>query len=916
MRKPKVAVSIHKQVAVLAGSIALMTGQIASGQTSADRYANITATQINSSNVTELQRRGPDAIGGLGDWFFSNGIVCAVISDVDHEGEFSTKGGSLVDLGFCGRDDDYFAFTHDLLNGSRSRPLNAESVSIEPFNNTASIVVRSQGDGAKLTTRYFFDRSNSTALQVSKVYQRIDGEPVNFVSPLNFNLRSLEPFVFNSRDPKTSNGFQNQDFVERGASAIELAARNADTIILPAPRSAVAPIAYGWQLKQAQRVTEESRVDLPFFVLADPQSTAMMVLSDTFYLGDGDQLGWPQLPQIPLLELDSGSTIETREIIYLGKRGDVASITDQLLPHSHRVTGQIDEANSSLHVSHANGGPLTQLTPQPNGTFEFQAPAGAYSLEALAHGGRRSELTFEVKDNASNILKEITLPAAAKLRLPQGDAMRLVFVGIDGTPPPDFAGELSQASTAFDDHIERKGPISTIFMAGIDSDRREIDIAPGHYLIYATKGPEFSLEKTTLKLAAGQQTALQIKTPTRVINTPGYIASDLHVHSGLSFDNVFAETERVRTFVAEHGEVLVSSEHDLPTDFAPYIQAMGVTNKIVSIPAAEVTSILPTKSNPFTGGHANFFPYEPRHHHYRKGMVNHEGKRLRDTIHSIKQFQPDVLVQLNHPRHDAQLAGQTLPSDWRDIVDNGNYLDHMGSAGHPYNPHKTLHTHPNSVLTEIHPDTGLRDLDFDLIEVINPGGVKNQERIATVRQDWLSFVKQGERIVAVANSDSHNAHEQVAVPRTMVAMDDDRIAAFKREEFLHNLKAGDAYGTTGPMLQVSMLNSPENTFMGGTYKGMRGTLIVHIKKASWIPLERLEIQINGETIDTHTLVDKPQQTVQIPLQFEQDSFVTVEVFGQAGNDYSAVYPGLDPYAFSNPIYVDFDQDGQWKAPGL
>ena len=64
-----------------------------------------------------------------------------------------------------------------------------------------------------------------------------------------------------------------------------------------------------------------------------------------------------------------------------------------------------------------------------------------------------------------------------------------------------------------------------------------------------------------------------------------------------------------------------------------------------------------------------------------------------------------------------------------------------------------------------------------------------------VRKDWLSFLKQGFKIVGVANSDSHGYHEQVGVPRTMVAMTDDSIAGFDLDEFVGTLKQGDAYGS-------------------------------------------------------------------------------------------------------------------------
>jgi len=902
----------RKQHCFLAGFICLMAGQI----TLANTKTAVTATQLTNNNVTALQRQGPDAIGGLNDWFISNGTLCAIVSDVEHESEFSTKGGSLVDLGFCGRADDYFGFSHDLINGSRRRPLNAESVRIETFNGESSIVVESSGDGARLSTRYYFDPNMPTQLHISKRYQAIQGESVNFVSPLNFNLRSLQPFVFNSREPQYSNGFQNQDFVTRGLSAIRVAARYADTVILPSPRFASHPISYGWQLKHARRVEQDQYTNVPFFILADNDSIAMMVLSDTFYLGNGKNLGWLQLPQIPLLTLKPEAVLETHEVIYVGQGGDVATITNQMISDGSRVSGWINEPDSAVHVKQRNGAPLTYVTPDKRGNFQFIAPKGDYYVNVLADADRKLNASLTVTEQTLTtplVMEKLTLPEATKLQLPQDQAMRLVFVGANDTPTPDFNKQLTGASIAFDNYVETRKPVSAVFLAGVDSDLKEVAIAAGEYWVYATKGPEYSLEKTYLTINdVDKAPVLDIKIPERVIDTPNHIASDLHVHSGLSFDNAFAETERVRSFVAEHGEVMVSSEHDLPTDFTPYISQMGVADKIVSIPAAEMTSLLPTSNNPYTGGHANVFPFKPKHTHYRNGMISHEHKRLRDVIHSVKQANPGSVVQLNHPRNNDELAGHTLPSDWQDIINDGNYLEHMGPAGHPYNAHKELHTHPNNTLIEPHPVTGVRDLDFDLIEVINPSEDHHESRLKAVRQDWLSFLKQGERIVGTANSDSHNALEQVAVPRTMVAMPSDGITEFNQQAFITNLKSGNAYGTTGPMLEITL----QGTKMGGTFEGVRGTLTVEVNKAPWIEVNHLDIQINGDTVDTHTLRNIKHQTIKVPLEFTKDSFVTVEVFGSASPDYQAIYPGINPYAFSNPIYVDFDQNDDWQAPGL
>ena len=51
------------------------------------------ATQINAQNAHALISKGPDAIGGIDDWFFTNGVLCGIISDVDQKGNFQPKVG-------------------------------------------------------------------------------------------------------------------------------------------------------------------------------------------------------------------------------------------------------------------------------------------------------------------------------------------------------------------------------------------------------------------------------------------------------------------------------------------------------------------------------------------------------------------------------------------------------------------------------------------------------------------------------------------------------------------------------------------------------------------------------------------------------------------------------------------------------
>ena len=865
--------------------------------------------RITADNAASLIRQGPDAIGGIGDWFLSNGTLCAIISDVDHESEFSARGGSLVDLGFCGREDEHFASFHDLLDGSRRLPMDAERIETQVTDDHAVVIVHSAQGTAKMQTRYRLSMQSPTELHIQKQLQ--NAPDLKFYSSLNFNLHSLEPFIFNSRFPARSNGFENEDFVERGQSAIPEAARDADMIITPSPPDAAQSISYGWRMVKAERVDGEDRYPVPFFMLADDSSNAMLVLSDTFYIGDGSEIGWLQLPQLLLLDLGEG-TLETEEIVYVGQRGDVASITDQVFTDTATLSGEVSESDVAIHVRDEKGNPITHVRPQTNGEFALKLPTGQYTLEVVASAGRRLQKSVSMAQS-DQLLPMLILPPAPRLRLPQGQAMRLVFKGLNGTPDPNFTDTYTGFLVRHGDKEQKATPVPQVFLAGVESDPDYVELAPGDYRVYAVHGLEHSLEHVDITVRAESTSDLVINTPKRQLTTPHYIAADLHVHSGASYDNAFAETERVRTFVAENGEVMVSSEHDIPVDFQPKIEALGVATKITAIAAAEITSLLPTALNPYTGGHANFFPYRPDPLAYRRGMINHENRRWRDIIHDVKQREPEVVVQLNHPRLDMRLSGEELPSDWDEIIDHGQFLDHMGSAGHPYNPHQPLHSSPNKVLIETDPATGLSDLSFDLIEVINPGGDQYQARIQAVRQDWLSFVKQGYRLVGTANSDSHGSDVQVAVPRTMVRINDDRVTHFKQSAFLKSLKQGDAYGTTGPMLEVSL----NGVHMGGMVKAERAQLEVSIQAVDWIPLNLVRLQVNGVTIEEYDLAPgKNEHKLLIPMEFDQDAFVTLEVSGQATPEYLDVYPGLTPYAFSNPIYVDANADGVWTPPGL
>lgn len=873
-------------------------------------HNELTAIRITQENAATLVKGGPDSIGGIGDWHLSNGIICAIISSVEHEHEFSANGGALVDLGFCNRADDHYTFNQDLLNGSRETPINATRVTSETTKTSANIVVYGTAAGVETQTNYRVTLTEPTRLHISKHIKVVDVASANFnlLSLGSFNYHSLEPFIFNSKQPNKSLGFENIDFVTRGSAAIGEAANDADTIIIVSPPDARAPISYGWHLKSALRRDGDQTTHLPRYVLADEEAIAFMVLADSFWIGDGSKIGLLQLPQIPLLTVSNGTQLQFEEVIYLGDEASVASITDQIMATQPLVKGSSRLSNSALHIHHENGAPYTHIRVKSEGEFQFRAPLGSYTVNHVASAGRSTQHNLTVSKQSAT-LPDLTLPQAATLTLPTGEAMRLVFTGINETPAPNFADHLTGFSVYDGETATTLEPLSQIFLAGVDSDPSSIEIAPGNYRVYATRGPEFSIEQTDISIAAGQTKPLIISVPKRVLNTPGFIAADLHVHAGNSFDNTFSNQERVRTFVAEYGEVMVNTEHDVLVDFNPFVQAMSLTDKIAVITGMEMTSLLPSAEKPYTGGHVNFFPFTPQPLKYRNGMPAHESLRLREVLHNVRQANAKTLAQLNHPRRNLSLSDD-IPNEYAARIDNGAFLDHMGVGAFPYNPNTPLTEGKNQTLIDADPITGARDLDIDAIELINPGGIYHDERIEAVRRDWMSFILQGERITGTANSDSHHARQQVALPRNMVAVTQDSVTNFDRDEFLNAIKRGNVFGTTGPMLELNL----DGALMGDTLSAHTAVLELKVSSASWIPVTTAHIQVNGQTVSIADLSEKRHW--QIPLSFTKDSLVTVEVFGSASPIYQTIYPNLKPYAFSNPIRVDANQDGIWQAPGL
>ena len=873
--------------------------------------SELVAERITAESFASRQVGGPDADAGIGDWFLANGTICAAISDPDHESPLSPRGGVLIDLGHCGQSDDQWAVLHPLLNLSQQEILPIDSIAAGRDETHAWIGTRASYHGVEIRTTYTLDHAEPSALSVAIRARRFTpGERLFAVGTIALHASGqLSAFSLSRSDPSSSRGFVHPSS-DRTSTRTLLASLVDSDLTVFVGGEGTPPISYGLEHVGAALVDGDSREDVSTFTITGGHYTLQSALTNPPWLSHASGApGLFHMARIPFMDIDPETELALDYRIWVGERADVASVTDRIFADGRLVRGRVDDPGARVHVSRAEGGAVSQVVPDAKGRFTLRLPPGGYRAEARAAADRSVEHFFDVPaaDAAADstaasdagdanmiTLPDLVLGAPAWVALPDDFIGRLVFLHADGSGPARF-GQSQLGFQSGERAIPSGLEADFLNLAGRAPAPSRVALAPGAYRVVAVRGPEYEARERTLEVRAGEETKLALEPLARVAPTPGWLAADLHVHTGQSFDSSLPETLQIEAFAASGAEVLVSTEHDRIFDPRPAIAASGLAHALVGVIGSEMTSAYAGGESPYTSGHLNAFPLDFEPKAFRRGAIRLEGRRLRDVLAELRQREAPPFVQINHPRPDVASG------------DVDGYFEKLGVAGEPFDPAKPISEWPNSVLIEKSPLHGTRDLDVEGVELLNAASL---ERYRRTRADWLSFLLQGERIVGTANSDSHRLGHVVGLPRTYVRVADDRVEAFDEDAFVASLRAGRAYGSTGPMLNVR-LGLAE---IGELHAGSKGVLEISVDGADWIPIAEWRAYVNGELV--HRAPIGRGESAALPLAFAADAFVTVEVEGPAEGLYREVLPGFVPFAFSNPIFVDVDGNGRFDAPGL
>jgi hypothetical protein len=909
------------------------------------RAADLRAEQIAPADAGELLLGGPDAIGGIGDWYLANDRVEIVVDDPSRRFGKLDHGGRIVDVGLRDRrGEDQFAELFPVVNMDQRVLVGYDAIraEVDPEGRFARLVVTSPGlravaRGGALARRFELlvpETAEIERVAVETEYLVRPGEAFVELTTTLENRgetpapvfawgdvwmrggRSLRAFAVDTLDPSRSRGGQHRSF-DRESLLRAGDAMAPFTLVAAAGLPAFPPIAYG--LLVPERAAAGLRV---FGVTDEHVSFANAFAADP---------GWPELTLLRLAralrsELAPGERFVFRRRLVVGDRADVAAATDLAFPMlgfadgRSGIEGAVAPAGMRCVVEAqeaASGAPLTQVEaagPGPGaGRYRAVLPPGDYLLVFRAPARLELVVGVSVREGAFTAVPTVDLGGAAALvfapAFADGGPGRVVVEGRDGTPDPVFDAEL-RGFRLDGRPAESATETRDLVFAGLAGDPERVELAPGRYRLTATRGLEWGVAALDVELAGpGSELRVPPFALARALELPGATSADLHVHAEASDDSGTRNEARIRSFLAEGVDVIAATDHDHLVGYGPTLAALGAGGRLRVIQGVEVTSSAPSETAPWTLGHHNAWPIPWRPLAPHGGAPPSQQPSVADLYASLRGEFGARVVQLNHP------LGK------RPGFERESFLTHLGVSGEPFDPELPLEAEPNRALLAAGADGRTRALDFDAIEVMNGRGFDQYRR---TRELWYSLLRQGVRRTGTGNSDTHGPDEVAAYPRNYVLVPRDAGA----EELDAALVAGRSFFTTGPLLLRFVANGAGP---GETAAAPGGRLRVEIAVAAapWVPVDELRLLVDGRVVRRWRDLAQPaedpaaarfERTQELTLR--RDVFLTLEAGApldagpeawgrERGGLYAAtVAPGFVSQLVSNPIWVDVDGDGR------
>ncbi len=523
-----------------------------------------------------------------------------------------------------------------------------------------------------------------------------------------------------------------------------------------------------------------------------------------------------------------------------------------------------------LHVVTSVGDHLTTARVGDDGAFELRLPPGSFELLAKADGYLPSPAVAVEIDGVEPTEPpapvELILPSSTPFTLTVSDGAQYVPARISFIPVSGAPGNI--LPRIFGEERHPFGAALEIYSGtGVESGV----IPRGEYRVWAMRGFEYERDMQVIE-AADEPLELSFELE-RVVDTTGYLSTDTHVHGIHSPDSDVPDELRARTGLAEGLDVIMLTDHDGIFALSEALAAIpGGTDWAATVAGSEVTT--------YVYGHFNAFPLTPKPEELNQGFIDWFDADAPELFGRIRAAEPDpVVVMIAHPR-SAPMAGYF----------NAVGLDiEEGTIKNPWN----------------------WSADFDAVEVFN--GRCSGGRGEVVR-DWFDLLNRGHLVSVGGGSDSHSTGRPVGLPRTYFGSSSTP-RDFHPSELAAAFKELDVFISCGPFVRFEIGDARMGRLLVAP-ETLEAKVEIHAP--SWMTLSDFRIIRNGEQEYRLPATEWPAAegaicysgTVALPLP-DEDSWYVLEVRG-SGN--LRPLSSDEPYAITNPIFVDVDGDGLFNPP--
>lgn len=409
--------------------------------------------------------------------------------------------------------------------------------------------------------------------------------------------------------------------------------------------------------------------------------------------------------------------------------------------------------------------------------------------------------------------------------------------------------------------------------------RATVSLPPGAYVLHAGRGFEWSVERATASVDAGETKSATLK-PRREVATDGWIAADSHIHTLTHSGHGDATVEeRMLTIAGEGIELAIATDHNHHTDYAPIGASVGVADQFTPVVGNEVT----TKQ-----GHFNAFPIQSG-----VALVNHQETDWAKLLPAMRATPGVKVITLNHPR---DMHSGFIPF-----------------GGVNFNPKTGSHRHAPH-------------FDVDAIEVITSGAL--QSDIHLLYRDWFALLNRGHRIAAIGSSDTHDVNRFIlGQGRTYVAAKDSDPANLDLDEVWRSYQQGRLLVSLG---LLATLKVNDRFTVGDLATGLGESIKIEavVSGPSWVKADRVELFANGILVREQAIEDdfrageKARVTWTLPKPAHDVHLVAIatgpgvtEPFWEIPRPYQPSSKTFVPRVIgsTNPIWIDADGDRRFQS---